>query len=102
MAAINQQKQSITWTHYSEITKICPVLEINIHLDIHTTKSKCTIVQIIGTFTDYFGVKEVEGKNSAYNNLERLHHRGDIYSKNNTCAYLINAIVLKLLIYVNA
>lgn len=53
-------------------------------------------------FTDYFGITEVRGKNFAYRNMGRLHRRDDICPKTNTCAHLITAIVIKLLIYINS
>lgn len=81
---------------------MCLFSKLTVHLDRHTKKSKCgVLVYIVGHFTDYFGITEVRGKNSAYNNLERLHHRGTIHSKNNTFGYLIIAIIIKLLMYVN-
>lgn len=82
--------------------KPMPVLEINIHLDRHTNKSKYGVHgHIMGHFTNSFGITEVGGENSVYGNVVSLYYRGVIHFKNNTCAYLINATVLKLLIYVN-
>lgn len=99
---INYQKQAITWTHYAEITNPCLFWKLTVHLDRHNNKSKYGVLgHIMGHFTNFFRITEVGGENSVYGNVGSIYYRGVFHFKNNTCAYLIKATVLKLLIYVN-
>lgn len=71
-------------------------------MDRHNNKSKYGVLgHIMGHFTNFFGITEVGGENSVYGNVGSIYYRGVFHFKNNTCAYLIKATVLKLLIYVN-
>lgn len=69
----------------------------------YTNKSEGGVLEyVMGHFTDYFGIRDVGGKYSAYSNLGRLHRGDSICSKYNACAHLINDIILKILIYISS
>lgn len=69
----------------------------------YTNKSEGSVLDfVMGYFTDYFGMRDVRGKYSAYSCLGRLHRGDSICSKYNACTHLINDIILKVLIHISS